>query len=70
MVVRKIPNDFVWQADMDYSREAAAYNHLEAAMKLQLPGFAPRYYGSWTFELPVTGNRRRAVRLILIEYIL
>ncbi|KAG8159689.1 hypothetical protein KVR01_010326 [Diaporthe batatas] len=50
------PDDPTWEADMDYSRE--------------LGGFAPRYYGSWTFSLPIRHNGKvvtRQVRLILME---
>ncbi|KAI0532581.1 hypothetical protein GGR58DRAFT_489612 [Xylaria digitata] len=57
-------------ADKHYSREAHSYRHLEATKALQKPGFAPEYYGSWTFELPLTAQGKvhtRAVRLILIE---
>ncbi|KAI1326847.1 hypothetical protein F5Y16DRAFT_373591 [Xylariaceae sp. FL0255] len=67
-----IPRDVVRLAERDYAREAAAYRHLDATESLQKPGFAPKYYGSWTFELPITvrGEKRtRCVRLILIEYL-
>ncbi|KAF2970773.1 hypothetical protein GQX73_g2767 [Xylaria multiplex] len=57
-------------ADKHYSREAHAYMHLEATKALQQPGFAPEYYGSWTFQLPLPAQGKihtRAVRLVLIE---
>ncbi|KAG8157927.1 hypothetical protein KVR01_012199 [Diaporthe batatas] len=60
------PHDTVWQADSDYSREAAAYEHLQK----NLTDSAPKYFGSWTFDLPITSRgvpRSRPVRMILIE---
>lgn len=60
------PGDTVWQADSDYSREAAAYKHLQE----NATSFAPQYFGSWTFDLPikVSGvSQTRSVRMILIE---
>lgn len=60
------PGDTVWQADSDYSREAAAYEHLQK----NLTSFAPEYFGSWTFDLPIRSRgvpRTRPVRMILIE---
>lgn len=62
------PRDVVAEADGDYSREAAAYEYLQATG--QTGSFAPAYYGSWTFGLPITSRGRayiRPVRLILIE---
>ncbi|KAI1428718.1 hypothetical protein F5Y12DRAFT_731499 [Xylaria sp. FL1777] len=60
------------EADKDYSREVLAYRHLQATKDLQKPGFAPDYYGSWTFELMLTQRRKeykRSIRLVLIEHI-
>lgn len=56
----------MWQADSDYSREAAAHEHL----KKNVTSFAPQYFGSWTFDLPIRNwgvPKTRLVRLILIE---
>ncbi|TGJ79954.1 hypothetical protein E0Z10_g8797 [Xylaria hypoxylon] len=64
------PRNPVRDADCDYSREALAYRHLETTKRSQKPGFAPKYYGSWTFGLTLTaqGNvHKRPIRLILIE---
>lgn len=64
------PCDVVTEADKDYSREAAAYEYLQGTG--QTGSFAPEYYGSWTFVLPITSrgkNHTRPVRLILIEYL-
>ncbi|KAI1420596.1 hypothetical protein F5Y12DRAFT_772416 [Xylaria sp. FL1777] len=64
--------DVVRAADMDYSREAAAYRHLQATKTRQRPGFAPEYYGSWTFKLALTRQgkeHKRSIRLVLIEHI-
>ncbi|AEO58628.1 hypothetical protein MYCTH_2306098 [Thermothelomyces thermophilus ATCC 42464] len=57
-------------ADSDYSIEAAAYAHLQKTG--HTGGFAPEYYGSWTFTLPIRHRgiqHERHVRLLLIEYI-
>ncbi|KAL2138412.1 hypothetical protein VTI28DRAFT_6846 [Corynascus sepedonium] len=57
-------------ADSHYSIEAAAYTHLQETG--HTGGFAPEYYGSWTFELPIRHRgiqHERYVRLLLIEYI-
>ncbi|KAI1738462.1 hypothetical protein F4680DRAFT_424858 [Xylaria scruposa] len=65
------PNDVVWKADMDYSREAAAYRHLQTTEQ-QKSSFAPRYYGSWTFDLALMWQGKlytRPIRLLLIEHI-
>lgn len=64
-----IPLDPTYQADMDYTREAAALKHLTDA-KGQLEGFTPLYFGSWTFSLDVRYKGKivkRPVRLILME---
>lgn len=60
------PRDTVCQADSDYSREAAAYEHLQK----NVTPFAPQYFGSWTFDLPIRSRevpKTRPVRMILIE---
>lgn len=62
------PYDTVYQADADYSREAAAYEHLEKAG--QTGAFAPKYFGSWTFDMPITSKgvpQTRPVRMVLTE---
>lgn len=56
------------KADKDYKTEATAYEHLRKHS--QTGSFAPEYYGSWTFILPITvkGNlQHRAIQLVLIE---
>lgn len=62
------PLDTVRQADRDYENETAAYEHLR---KHGITGsYAPEYYGSWTFRLPITIGgklRSRSVQMILIE---
>lgn len=64
------PVDVVWRAESDYSKEAAAYEHLD---EVHLSGgFAPKYFGSWTFTLPLKVSNKihqRSVRLVLMEYI-
>ncbi|KAL8413059.1 hypothetical protein RB596_009563 [Gaeumannomyces avenae] len=66
------PRDTVFQADKDYSCEAAAFEELK---NTRLPGKEiPHYYGCWTFnislELPAPrGIQVRAVRLVLMEHI-
>lgn len=60
--------DIIFDAENDYSTEARAYEHLLSAKKTG--SFAPAYYGSWTFSLPISINGKsqtRSVRLILIE---
>ncbi|KAL2014907.1 hypothetical protein VTK56DRAFT_7015 [Thermocarpiscus australiensis] len=56
--------------DRDYSCEAAAYEHLD---KVDRGGsFAPQYFGSWTFTIPIRigkETKQRSVRLILIEHL-
>lgn len=63
------PRDVTYEADMDYSREVAAYAELDG----QLGGKdIPRYHGSWTFQLPFDlpdGHKTRDIRLILMEHI-
>ncbi|KAI1348303.1 hypothetical protein F5Y01DRAFT_292675 [Xylaria sp. FL0043] len=66
------PQDVGWLADCHYGREASAYRQLQQTKSLQKPGFAPEYYGSWTFSLPLTlegKQHRRSIRLVLIEYL-
>ncbi|KAG7287014.1 hypothetical protein NEMBOFW57_006514 [Staphylotrichum longicolle] len=58
------------KADSDYSIEAAAYDHLQK--RGQTGAFAPEYYGSWTFTLPIRhrgAQYERQIRLVLLEYI-
>jgi hypothetical protein len=70
--VPSVPCDVTWVAEQDYSREAAAYEHLEAIG--EAGSFAPKYFGSWTFTVDLqmgeaTLPQPRSVRLILIEYV-
>ncbi|KAI8675357.1 EKC/KEOPS complex subunit BUD32 [Fusarium keratoplasticum] len=63
------PIDVTYRADQDYSRETAAFEDLKAD---GADGrFSPKYYGSWTFDMPLTGTPPvlRPVRLVLMEYI-
>lgn len=63
------PRDVTYEADKDYSREAAAYAELDC----ELGGTdIPKYHGSWTFQVPLdvpVGRKTRDVRLILMEQI-
>lgn len=61
--------DVTWLADQQYSREAAAYEDLQAAGVDGL--LAPKYYGSWTFDMPLLGSpvAMRAVRMVLMEWL-
>lgn len=64
------PRDIVSRAHHDYSTEAAAYEYLLKTGQTAPGSFAPEYYGTWTFDLPVEikGNpRMRPVRLVLME---
>jgi hypothetical protein len=63
-----------WQADVDYTHEAAALDHLAKRAQTGTGAglLAPEYFGSWTFTLPITyagRERHRAVRLVLMEKI-
>ncbi|KAK2616041.1 hypothetical protein N8I77_002758 [Diaporthe amygdali] len=66
--IGRYPRDTVREADKDYENETAAYEHLR---KHGITGsFAPKYYGSWIFSLPITIGGRphsRNVQMILIE---
>jgi hypothetical protein len=66
-----LPVDVVRVADGDYSREAAAYEYLQKIGETGL--FTPKYFGSWTFTLPITTHsaktHQRPVRLVLIEHL-
>ncbi|KAK4203406.1 hypothetical protein QBC40DRAFT_293803 [Triangularia verruculosa] len=66
--VPSVPSDVTRDADLDYSREAAAYEHLERIG--EAGSFAPGYFGSWTFNMAIRiGDtaQQRPVRMILIE---
>ncbi|KAH7324519.1 hypothetical protein B0I35DRAFT_388341 [Stachybotrys elegans] len=61
--------DITWWSDLRYAREASAYQDLGDA---DLDGkYTPKYFGSWTFDLPAPQQRNptRPVRMIIIEYI-
>jgi hypothetical protein len=64
------PRDITAQADMDYAGEVAAYDRL---MSVGETGrITPKFYGSWTFQLPITSQGflyQRLVRLLLIEHL-
>jgi hypothetical protein len=62
------PRDCVGEADNDYMVETYAYEILEQTG--HTGSSAPKYYGSWTFTLPIVFKgllTSRPVRLILIE---
>lgn len=63
------PRDVVYTADLDYCGEVAAFLELDH----QLGGKKiPKYYGSWTFQMPLElpdGKHVRNVRVILMEKI-
>lgn len=62
------PRDCVSEADDHYIVETWAYERLEKAG--YTGSFAPEYYGSWTFTLPIVfkgSSTTRPIRLILIE---
>lgn len=64
------PRDVTYEAHMDYCREVAAYSELDGTLGGKE---VPKYYGSWTFQLPLElPGRKPAVRdiqLVLMEYI-
>ncbi|EZF77176.1 hypothetical protein H105_01510 [Trichophyton soudanense CBS 452.61] len=58
--------DRFYCCDYDYSHEVAVYKQL----KLLQGKYIPKFYGSFTLELPIPGHdTNRLVRLILLEYI-
>jgi serine/threonine protein kinase len=62
-------NDTVWCADYNYAREARSYEELDSEFGGTI---VPKYYGSWTCDIPTesfTGLTHRPVRLILIEHL-
>lgn len=62
------PRDCVEEADQDYGVETYAYEILEQTG--YTGSSAPRYYGSWSFTLPIFfkgSSISRPVRLILME---
>lgn len=62
------PLNCVHEADRDFLVESWAYENLKKAG--QTGSFAPEYYGSWKFTLPIVIKGKpitRPVRLILIE---
>lgn len=65
------PRDVTYDAHMDYCREVAAYSELDGMLGGKE---IPKYYGSWTFQLPLElpGSSKptlRDIRLVLMEYI-
>lgn len=65
-----LPRDVTAEADKDYATEAAAYNQLTRAGRAG--HVTPAYYGSWTFDLPISSGgvqQMRPVRLVLIEHL-
>lgn len=67
-----VPVDPAFDADVDYSCEVAAFEHMRDKARDMLGGFAPGYHGSWTFDLPIRHNKKaltRPVRLVLLEHL-
>ncbi|KAK5636061.1 hypothetical protein RRF57_011773 [Xylaria bambusicola] len=65
------PRWVIDEAAEDYGREVMEYRHLQATRSIQELGFAPDYYGSWTFDLmPTLQDKvyKRSIRLILTRY--
>ena len=64
------PADVMLDAEVNYCSEAAAYEHLRRGGQT---GFlAPKYYGSWTFTLPICHEgviRQRKVRMVLMGHL-
>lgn len=62
-----VPRDVTTEADRDYCREVAAYLELDEPFGGKE---TPKYYGSWTFCLPIDlpdDRKVRDVRMILME---
>ncbi|KAH6855862.1 hypothetical protein B0I37DRAFT_365995 [Chaetomium sp. MPI-CAGE-AT-0009] len=68
-----VPENVARLADVHYTHEAAALDHLDTMCKAGRTGLAaPKYFGSWTFTLPIVHagtQRQRSVRLVLMENI-
>lgn len=63
-------SDITWEADRDYSQEAAAYEDLQKSGQDGV--LVPKYYGSWTVDMPLlepSATLPRPVRMILIQWI-
>lgn len=63
------PRDVADEADKDYCREVAAYLEINDRFGGKT---IPKYYGSWTFQMPLDlphAREVRDVRLILMEHI-
>lgn len=61
--------DVAWQADMDYSVEAGAYEDIRDA---GLDGkYTPKYYGSWAIQVSFSTSPpiKRTVCLVLMEHL-
>lgn len=64
------PRDCVQDAQRDYTKEVTAYKYLQSIS--QTGHFAPEYYGSWVFSLPITIRGKlyiRTIHLVLIEHL-
>ncbi|KAL9098240.1 MAG: hypothetical protein Q9163_006066 [Psora crenata] len=57
--------DPVISVNRDYLHETATYKALSTLQGTVIP----KYYGSYSLELPVNAHKKRLVRLILIEFI-
>lgn len=58
-------DDPIPSVNHEYTRECAAYSALTELQEASIP----RFYGSFTLELPVNQRQTRLVRAILLEYI-
>jgi hypothetical protein len=67
-----LPRDVTAEADKDYAAEAAAYKQLTITSAGRAGQVTPAYYGSWTFNLPISSGgvqQMRPVCLVLIEHL-
>ncbi|CAH0046449.1 unnamed protein product [Clonostachys solani] len=63
----EVGKDVTFIAASDYSCEAASYEDLQ---KAGVDGvMTPKYYGSWTFDLPIAQDGTRQVHMVIIEWI-
>jgi len=61
--------DVVTDAEEDYRNEANTFEELQGKFDGTI---TPKYYGSWTLDLPVVDSKlcsKRSVRLVLMEYL-
>ncbi|VUC31942.1 unnamed protein product [Clonostachys rosea] len=63
----EVGEDVTWVAASDYACETASYEDLQ---KAGVDGvWTPKYFGSWTFDLPITEDETRQVHMVILEWV-